>query len=68
MQPRRELAASGQDEALQLRQLVVEAVAVSFERVDLRLGDAQPVGDPERHREVGAEIEELVLHTREDLE
>jgi hypothetical protein len=68
VQPRCELAAARQDEALQLGQLGVEAVAISFERVDLRLRDAQSIGDPERHREVGAEVEELVLHAREDLE
>src|SRR5215207_7397092 len=48
------------------RQVGVEPVAVRLERVDLRLGDAQPVGDPERDADVGTDVEELVLDALED--
>src|SRR5829696_270906 len=65
VEPRRELAPAGEDEALELRQVGVEPVAVRLERVDLRLRYSQPVRDPERHADVGADVEELVLHTLE---
>ena len=55
------LGATGQDEAPELRQRLVEAVAQALERVDRRLVDTQAVGDAPRHGEIGAHVEELVL-------
>src|SRR6187549_1769407 len=60
--PSRNLVASRQDEAPELVEVFVEAVAVRLETVDLLLCDAQPTLVPERHRQVGTEIEELVLY------
>ena len=42
-------------------QRLVERVAERLERVDHRLLDPQPALDRERHAEVGADVEELVL-------
>ena len=56
-----------EDEALQLRQVVVERVAERLQPVDQRLLDAQPALDRERHAEVGADVEELVLDPAERL-
>jgi Bacterial Ig-like domain (group 1) len=54
---------AGKDEAAELGKGRVRGVAVTFEPVDRRLVDAQlPVTRGIRHREVGAEIEELVLN------
>src|SRR6185312_14249812 len=66
MQARRGLAPAGQDEALQLGQALVVLVAEALELVDLRLRDPEPVvvfgiG----HRQVGSEVEELVLNSLE---
>ena len=46
-------------------QLGVEAVAVRLERVDELLRDPQTIGDAPRDAEVGADVEELVLHPGE---
>ena len=67
VQPRGDLGAAGQHEARQVGELGVEAVAVVLERGDLRVADPQPVGDAERDREIGAEIEELVLNASQHL-
>ncbi len=67
VQPCRGLRARRQDEALELGEIGVEAVAVTLERVLLPLGDAQACLALERHREVGAEVEELVLNPLEGL-
>ena len=50
VQPRRELGPAGQDEAAQLGQLRVEAVAVGLEPVDLCLLDAKALLPLPRHR------------------
>ena len=65
--PRGRLAAAGKDEALELRKLLVKAVAVLLERLDLALADAQPALLGQRHRQIGAEVEELVLHPQEHV-
>ena len=65
MEARGGLAPAGEDEALERRQLLVEAVAVALERLDLALGDAQAL--LARAREVGAEVEELVLDADEHV-
>jgi hypothetical protein len=67
VQERSQLGSAGEDEALELRQLGVEAIAVVLEPVDLFLCDAEPRLVLHRHGEVGAEIEELVLDTQEDV-
>ena len=68
VQPRRRLAAAGEDEALQFRQALVVTVAERFEPVDLGLGDAQPVvAGGVGHRQIGAEVEELVLDSGKRL-
>lgn len=64
---RRNLAPAGEDEALELGQLLVEVVAVALQRFDLRLGDPKPRLMLHRHREIGAQVEELVLDAREHL-
>src|SRR5205823_925259 len=68
VQPRRRLAPAQEDEAPELRQRRVRLVAVGLETVDVRLGDPQlAVSLRIGHREVGAEIEELVLETLQPL-
>ena len=67
VEPRGSLAATGKHEALELGELRVEAVAVDLERVDLLLRRAQPPFVLERHREIGAEVEELVLDADEHV-
>ena len=57
--------APGEDEAPELRQLGVELVAVGLESVDLRLRDAETAVALERHRQVGTDVEQLVLHALE---
>ena len=65
MQPGRRFRPARQDEALQLGKRGVVLVAESLEVVDHLLGRAQAlVGTGERHREVGADVEQLVLHAR----
>ena len=60
------LAPAREDEALQVGQRLVQLVAVALEPVHHRACDAQPlVGPAPRHREVGAEVEQLVLDARE---
>ena len=66
MKPRGDLAPTREDEALQVGQLVVEDVAVTLERIDLNLGHAEPRLVLHRDREIGAEVEELVLDAGED--
>ena len=62
------LRPAGQDEALQRLELLVEPVAVGLERLNLRLLDPQlPVALREGHREVGADVEELVLDPLERI-
>ncbi len=58
---RRGRRATREDEALELRQVGVEPVAVLLEPVDERLLDPQPALDLARDGEVGAEVEQLVL-------
>ena len=66
MEPRGRRAPAREDEAAQLGQLLVEAVAVALERVHLLLRDPQPpVAGAVRHGEVGADVEELVLDALE---
>ena len=66
VQARRRLGAARKHEAPQLRQRRVRLVAVGLEPVDRRLVDPQAaVALLERHRQVGAEVEELVLDPRE---
>src|SRR5918999_3175396 len=66
VQPGRGLGAAGKDEALELGEVGVEAVAVALEVRDLLVGDSQaPVTDAVRDGEVGADVEELVLHAFE---
>ena len=67
VKPRGALAPTGEDEALELGQLGVEVVAVALESVDLLLRDAQAALALHRNREIGPEIEELVLDTGEHL-
>src|SRR5439155_8220580 len=57
----RRLSPAREHEALQRRKVRIELVAERFEPVDRILLDPQPVGDPERNAEVGADVEELVL-------
>jgi hypothetical protein len=60
------LGAAREHEALQLRQLGVVLVAERLELVDHRLRRAEAVvGACERDGEVGADVEELVLHALE---
>ena len=58
---RRGRGAAWEDEALQLRQRLVEGVAEPLQVVDHRLLDAQPSLDLKRDAEVGPDVEELVL-------
>src|SRR5207244_1806761 len=59
---RRPLAPAGQDEALQLGERRVRLVDLLLEPADRLLRDAEPlVARRERNRQVGAEVEELVL-------
>ena len=59
---------SREHEALQWRQRLVRLVAVGLEALDRRLIDAElPVALRVRHREIGAEVEELVLDPLEPL-
>src|SRR5438477_134870 len=68
VEPRGGLAATREDEALQLGEALVDLVAVALEPVDPLLRDAQPrVALDEGNRHVGAEVEELVLDPRESL-
>ena len=58
--------AAGQHEALQLGERPVEEVAEVLEPVDLRLRHAQPlVGARKGNREIGTEVEQLVLEPLE---
>ena len=60
--------AAGKNERAQLLELVVEGVAVRLEFVDPLCLDPQwfvLIGLLERRREVGADVEEVVLHTSE---
>ena len=61
------LCPTREDEALELGKLGVEAVAVLLEAVDDRLLDPQPALDLARDREIGADVEELVLDALERL-
>ena len=66
MEARRRLRPARKDEALQRLERLVRLVAVALERVDLRLRHAQlPVVRLVRDRQVGAEVEELVLDALE---
>ena len=63
MELRRGRRPAGEDEAPELRQLGVEAVAVGLERVHLRLRDTQPRVARRGDGEVGAEVEgDRLLH------
>src|SRR5512132_1768757 len=65
-QARRELASAGEDEAFQRLEPRVRLVALGLQPVDRILSDAEPaVVLDERHRQVGAEVEELVLDVLE---
>ncbi len=67
MQPRSSLAPAGEHETPELGQIGVEDVAVALDSIDLRLHDAQASLALHRNREVGPEIEELVLDAGENL-
>src|SRR5437588_10054474 len=61
-EPRGALAPAREDEALQIGERRVRIVDLLLEPVDRALGDPQPVvAAGVRDREVGAEVEELVL-------
>jgi predicted O-methyltransferase YrrM len=53
----RRFRAAGQDEILQWREVLVEAVQVPFEAIDVIFGDQRYT----RHAEFAAEVEQLVL-------
>ena len=55
VQPRGGLAPTGQHEALELREVGVEAVAVLLEPVDLALRNPEPILDLDRDGEIGTE-------------
>ena len=62
MEPSRRLPSSRQDEALQRLEPGVDAVTELFEPGNLLLPDAQALALVlQRHGEVGAEVEEVVL-------
>src|SRR5262245_17433573 len=64
---RRGLGSAGKHEALQLLELGVEPVTVDLERIDLRLRHPQAaIPHAERHADVGADVEQLVLDALED--
>jgi len=65
MQARGNLAPAWEHEALELRKLRVEHVAVTLERVDLLLRDAEARLVFQRNRKVGTQVEELVLDAAE---
>jgi len=65
MQARSSLAPTWEHEALELRKLRVEPVAVTLERVDLLLRDAEARFVLQRNREVSAQVEELILDAAE---
>lgn len=65
MEARGSLAPAWEHEALELRKLRVEQVAGTLERVDLLLRDAKARVVNQRNREVGAQVEELVLDAAE---
>src|SRR5207253_2854081 len=52
---------AGEHEALQLRERLVEGIAEALELVDLRLRRPKAALDLDGDREVGADVEELVL-------
>ncbi len=56
---------AGQNEALQHRQVGVEVIAELLEAIDVGLLDAEPVADAEWDRQVGADVEEVVLDALE---
>lgn len=60
-----EVTSAREDEALELGEPGVEAVALGLQRVDLSLCDPKAILPLQRNREVGSEIEELVLDPRE---
>ena len=64
VEPRGGLATTRQDEALQLGEVGVEAVALRFEPVDLLLRDAQTAFVCSRDGKVRADVEELVWTRR----
>jgi hypothetical protein len=66
VQARGDFRAAREDERLQRLEPLVPAVALRLERVHLRLRDAQRFF-VRRNREVGAQIEELVLNAREHV-
>ena len=61
VKPRSGLRPAGQDEALELGQVAVERVAELLEPLDHPVLDAQAIGHPPWHRQVRADVEELVL-------
>ena len=67
VQARRDLAPARKHEAPELGKGGVEAVALVLEDVDLRLRHAQSSLVLQRHREIGAEVEELVLYPSEHI-
>ena len=66
MQPRRRLAAAGQDEGLERREARIDAVDLAFEPDDLLVGDAQPaVAGLAGRAQIGADVEQVVLDPRQ---
>src|SRR5439155_24326003 len=62
-----ELGAAREDEALQLRQRLVERVAEPLELVHQRLRRPEAALDLDGHREVGPDVEQLVLDPLERI-